>query len=235
MSEIKALTVPQQITPGVWGMLKDIGDAFYRSQKMSIHTAAEGAIKALFCLENQLPLTAARGLYFVNGRLGIESGVIAALLRRHPDYDYNVKRLDDQGCTIEVLRFDEVIGEASFDKDDAKRADLLSKNTYQKYPDDLYFAKAITRAQRRYAPDVFMAPVYASEEMSGWDVVDVEPLLPLPQKAKPPDFDQLIAQFGLEACTKAGVFTATTEQGLWDAVDQLAIQAASEESENEPT
>jgi hypothetical protein len=159
---------------------------------------------------------------------------VAALLRRHPDYDYNVKRLDDKGCTIEILRFDKIVGEATFDEGDAKRAGLLQKTGYQKYPDDLYFAKAITRAQRRYAPDVFMAPVYASEEMGEWDVIDALP--PLPEsstKQKPPEFSQLIEQFGLDACTEAGVFNTQTEQELWTAIDKLTVQAASEEYENE--
>lgn len=234
--EEKSLTVAQELTPSVWKMLEGIGRAFAGSQKMGIHTPEEGAVRALFCLENQLPLTAARGLYFVSGKLGIESGVIAALIRRHPDYDYNIKELSDTGCTIEITRFDEVIGEASFGDKDAKRAGLDRKDTYKKYPQDLYFAKAITRAQRRYAPDVFMAPVYSSEEMSDWDVIDVEPLPPLPEKRKPTLAESIQAyvdEFGADLCFQAGVITASNEDELFEAASQLSILAASKEFEGE--
>jgi hypothetical protein len=232
--ETTALTVAQEITPGIWQMLRDIGAAFANSQKMGIHTAEEGAVRALFCLENQLPLTAARGLYFVNGRLGIESSVIASLIRRHDDYDYHIKSLDNKGCTVEILRFNEVIGEATFNEEHAKRAGLLGKDNWKKYAEDMYFAKAITRAQRRFAPDVFMAPVYSSEGMDDWEVIDVDPLPPLPQQQpKPPSFDQLIEKFGADACLEAGLFSAESEQGIWEAADKLAIQAASEKSKNE--
>lgn len=225
--ESKALVPHQQeLTPQLWGMLESIGIAFYKSGKMSVHTAAEGAIKALFCVENKMPLTAARGLYFVNGRLGVEGAVIAALIRTHPDYDYEIKRLDEKGCTIAILRFGETIGEATFDESHAERAGLLRKHNYQSYPEDMYFNKAITRAQRRYAPDVFMAPTYSVEEMDDWQIIEGETV----QRSKPPDFSQLIEQFGLEACQAAGVFTATNERDLWKAIDKLALSAATTDS-----
>lgn len=224
--ETKALVPRQELTPALWQMLESVGMAFFKSGKMSITTASEGAVKALFCIENNLPLTAARGLYFVNGKLGIESGVIAALVRQHPNYDYEIKRLDPQGCTVAILRFGEVVGEASFTMEDAERAGLAQKHNYKSYPEDMFFAKAITRAQRRYAPDIFGASVYVGETMDDWNVIDVAPA-----RTKPPDFDQLIERFGLEACTEAGVFTATNEKELWAAVDELAINVANNESE----
>jgi hypothetical protein len=221
----KALVTRQELTPQLWDMLASVGEAFHKSGRMSIINPAEGMVKALFCMENGLPLTAARGLYFVNGKLGIESGVIAAMLRQHVDYDYDIKRLDPQGCTIAISRYGDIIGEASFTMDDAERAGLAQKNNYRSYPEDMFFAKAITRAQRRYAPDVFGAPVYSGEGMQDWvegEVVEKRP--------EPPGFDQLIEKFGLEACTQAGVFTATNERELWRAVDELSVIVADAES-----
>lgn len=226
----KALAVRQELTPHLWDMLASVGMAFHKSGRMSILTADEGTVKALFCFENGLPLTAARGLFFVNGKLGIESGVIAAMLRQHPDYDYEIVHLDEQGCTIAVTRYGDVIGEASFTMADAERAGLAKKNNYKSWPEDMMFAKAITRAQRRYAPDVFGAPVYAKEDMDSW-VVEGEVVETAPAKEAPPAFDELIEKFGLEACTAAGVFAATNESDLWTAMDKLSIIAASAESE----
>lgn len=231
-NDSKALVMRQEITPRLWDMIASVGRTFHKSGRMSIINAEEGMVKALFCLENGLPLTAARGLYFVSGKLGIESGVIAAMLRQHPDYDYEIRRLDPLGCTIAILRYGEVIGEASFTMDDAERAGLAQKHNYKSYPEDMFFAKAITRAQRRYAPDVFGAPVYASEEMGDWTIEgEVVEQPPEPKRAKPPEFGQLLEEFGVEACTETGVFTATTEAELWAAVDKLSIVTANAESD----
>jgi len=229
--ETRELTTRQELTPRLWDMLTSVGSVFHKSGRMSILTAEEGMTKALFCYENGLPLTAARGLYFVNGKLGIESGVIAAMLRQHVDYDYEIKRLDELGCTIAILRHGDVIGEASFTIDDAIRAGLAQKNNYKSYPEDMFFAKAITRAQRRYAPDVFGAPVYAREEMGDWAVEgEVVKGAVVEQREKPPEFDQLIEKFGIDACTQAGLFTATDEGKLWAAIDELSIIAANADS-----
>jgi len=221
-NKTKALVPRQELTPQLWSMLESVGLTFFKSGKMSVTTASEGVVKALFCIENGLPLTAARGLFFVNGKLGIESGVIAAMLRQHPVYDYEIGRLDTDGCTVAITRYGEVIGEASFTIDDATRAGLAQKNNYKSYPEDMFFAKAITRAQRRYAPDIFGAAVYAAETMSDWTVEGEV----VEQREKPPGFDQLVEQFGVDACNKAGVFTATNERELWAAIDELAIIAA---------
>jgi hypothetical protein len=125
-------------------MIEAIAAAAHESRKVGVSTRGEAAIKFLFCYENGLPLSAANtGLYIVNGRIAAQSNIIAAQIRRHPDYDYRVKALDNRGCTIEILRRVDaewrIEGEASFTEDDAQRAGLLSKDNYQGYPSDMYF------------------------------------------------------------------------------------------------
>jgi hypothetical protein len=175
MSEKTALVVrrPQTpaLTPQNWDMIQSVARAAYLSRKFG-GTEGEAAIKMLFCYENNLPLTTANtGLYIVNGRMAAMSNIVAAQLRRHPNYDYRVKALDDRGCTIEILRRDpatgefRVEGEASFTEADAKRANLANKDNYKGFPSDMYFNRALARAQRRYAPDIFNPPVYAPEEL----------------------------------------------------------------------
>lgn len=172
-----ALTVQQELTPAVWEMLLSIGTASKAARTLGVMTAEEAAIKLLFCWENGLPLTAANnGLYIVNGRIAAQTNIIAAQLRRHPDYDYEVIEVTDKGATVAILRRNSKgemaeIGRASFTEADASRAGLLAKDNWKGYPDDLYFARALSRAQRRYAPDVFMQPVYTPEELNG-NVID---------------------------------------------------------------
>lgn len=220
----------QQITPNTWQMLRDIGSAFHHSQKAGIHSDAEGAIKALFCVELGLPIAPSmNGLYFYNGKLGIESSIVATLLRQHPNYDYKVKYLDNTGCTIEILRRNpetgtfEPEGEASFDESDAQRANLLdnkSKPGWKYYPTDQYFAKAILRAQRRFAPDVFGGPIYDREEIDSWDVLDAEIISQSPTVQVPPQSDiikHFIPILKIDGLQATGVLNATTEKELAEA------------------
>ena len=53
-----------------------------------------------------------------------------------------------------------------FTIEEAKRAGLIKADSaWLSYPSDLLFARAITRAQRRFAPDVFGQAVYTEEEL----------------------------------------------------------------------
>ncbi len=171
MSEKNLPAIRPQLTVETWNMIESVAVAAYESRKVGVATRGEAALKFLFCYENGLPLsTANTGLYIVNGRLAAQSHIVAAQLRKHPSYDYRIKSLDDKGCTVEIMRLNGesewvVEGSASFTEEDAKRANLLGKENYQGYPSDMYFNRALARAQRRYAPDVFSQPVYTPEEL----------------------------------------------------------------------
>lgn len=192
-----ALAVRQELTPDVWQMLLSVGGAIKASRVFGSATAEEAAIKLLFCYENGLPLTAAsNGLYVVNGRIAAQTNIIAAQLRRNPDYDYEIVEIAPTGATVAILRRGQdgkmtEAGRASFTIDDAKRAGLTSKDNWKNYPEDLLFARALGRAQRRFAPDVFGQPVYALEELGSntidapaWRVIE-------PAQAEPPQADPL--------------------------------------------
>ncbi len=242
MNENNALIGQPQIAPDVWNMLEQIGMVVHTSHKFGVTSQYEAAMKLLFCYENGLALSAANtGLYIVNGRMAAQSNIIAAQLRRHPDYDYKVIKLDNEGCTIQILRRHdgkwEVEGEASFTKEDAKLAGLESKDTYKSYPSDMLFARAISRAQRRYAPDVFGGPVYAPEELNVGDVVEAawQPIVeqPAPQPASQPaqieakiTLNDLVTKYGAEA-----IMTAT--EGMIPGTDEQVAEVAKTLAESE--
>lgn len=209
----KALAVRQELTPDVWQMLLSVGGAIKASRVFGSATAEEAAIKLLFCYENGLPLTAAsNGLYVVNGRIAAQTNIIAAQLRRHPDYDYEIVEIAPTGATVAILRRGvdgrmAEAGRASFTIDDAKRAGLTGKDNWKNYPEDLLFARALGRAQRRFAPDVFGQPVYTPEELDNvidapsWQVVP--PVAPTQVAPPKPDLLALVEQFGAEAVMAA--------------------------------
>jgi hypothetical protein len=233
-SNALALVGQPQLTPSTWAMIEAVAVAAHESRKVGVTSRGEAALKFLFCYENGLALsTANTGLYIVNGRIAAQSNIIAAQIRRHPDYDYRVKALDDHGCTIEILRRDpetgkmRVEGEASFTEEDAKRAKLDQKDNYQGYPSDMFFNRALARAQRRYAPDVFSQPVYTPDEMGMATNADGEviegswreapPAAPAPQVEAPKpelSLNTLVERYGAEKIMAAngGRIPATDEE-----------------------
>lgn len=112
------------------------------------------------------PVAAMCGIYLTaQGKLELDSGLIGALIKGSERYNYFVKRLDGDGCEIEFYENGKLIGTSSFDVNDAKRAGLAGKDTYGKYPRNLYFARALTNGARWYCPNIFGGAVYASGEI----------------------------------------------------------------------
>lgn len=213
-----ALTVKQDLTPDVWNMLLNVATASKQARTFGSVTAEEMAIKLLFCWEHGLPLTAAtNGLFVVNGKLAAMSNIMAAALRRHPDYDYEVVEATPTGATVAITRRGTEIGRASFTETDAKRAGLLNKDNWKNYPTDMYFARALSAAQRRYAPDVFMQPIYTPEELG--DVVDAPSWTvsaPITEPTPQSILSDLVAQYGAEAVMAAngGAIPGTDDEVL---------------------
>ena len=205
MSEEQALAVRPELTPSVLSMFHDLDQAAFKSRRFGV-TEGETVIKLLFCYENGLALSVANtGLYVVNGKMQVEGHVVAAQFRKHPVYDFYIEDHDEKGCTVVVMQGDHnVIGKARFDETHATRAGLINKDNWKKYPDDMYFNKAIARAFRRFAPDLFTQSVYIPGELPGsddsvtttYEVVDMEK--PPTEVAKVITLDDLLAEYSAE-------------------------------------
>jgi hypothetical protein len=115
----------------------------------------------------------------VQGRIAVSAQLRAARMQR-AGFEWDILELGDQGCRLLlkkngapiVTRMVDGSGEeievpaiVSFTAEDAKRAGLAGKDNYQKYKPDMFFARAITRAQRWYAPGVLSLDVMSTEEV----------------------------------------------------------------------
>jgi hypothetical protein len=184
----------QEMTPAVWDMLKSIAE----TTAMAKVEQAKIAKHLLFCLENELPLSLAvnGGLYTVNNRVEVEGTVIRAQIRKHPDYDYIITRLDEKGAEIAIMFQGQELGRAGFTEDDAKKADLMGKDNYKKFPTDMFLNRATSRAYKRYCPDIFMQSVYVRGEIQGNDPAVIEGVIV-------PSIDDLIKEYGHDAVLSA--------------------------------
>jgi hypothetical protein len=154
--------------------------------------AAQAAVKVMAGEELGLgPVASMTGIHMVQGKVTVGANAQAALLRRHPDYDYAVREHTDQVCVIEFIYKGKPAGTSSFSLDDAAKAGLMSNPTWKKFPRNMLFARAMSNGIKWYAPDVSAgAPLYTPDELGaeviyddGGDVVSVvtdTPALPPP-------------------------------------------------------
>lgn len=129
--------------------------------------AAQAAVKVMAGQEIGLPPVASMtGVYIVQGRVTIGANLMAALMRKHPDYDYRVTEHTPEACEIVVLYKDEKAGTSRFTIEDAKKANLVKNGPWTQHPRNMLFARAISNAAKWYAPDVFAGnPVYTPDEL----------------------------------------------------------------------
>ena len=153
-----------------------LSEVFVKSGMFSdVKSQAQGVVKILAGKELGLtPFQSMGGLYFVNGKIGIQANIVSGLIRKSKKYDYSILKLTDELCEIEFLDISEKetpkkLGTSSFGKADAARAGLINKDNYKNYPSDMYFARAISRGAKRYTPDALMG--YSTIE----ELQDVEP------------------------------------------------------------
>ncbi len=109
------------------------------------------------------PAESCAGIDIIQGRPSVGSQLRAARMQR-AGYSWRIDRLDDEGCELTIFSGTSELGTAKFTKENATTAGLINKDNWKKDPSSMYFARAITRAQRRYAPGVLSLDVMSTEE-----------------------------------------------------------------------
>lgn len=108
------------------------------------------------------PFSAMTGINIIAGKPAIGAHLMAAKVKASGKYDYRVKEMTDQVCSIEFFQGAESIGVSTFTIEDARKA---GTQNLQKFPRNMLFARSMSNGQRWYCPDVFTTPVYTPEEM----------------------------------------------------------------------
>ncbi len=129
--------------------------------------AAQAAVKVMAGEELGLaPVASMMGINIIKGKVALSANLMAAQVRRH-GYNYRVKSMDAKGCVIDFIAKDgkTVLGESSFNDDDAKAAEIKS-DMYKKYPRNMFFSRAMSNGVKWFCPEVTSGlPVYTPEEM----------------------------------------------------------------------
>jgi hypothetical protein len=148
--------------------------------------AAQACVKVLAGQELGLPpIASMMGISLIKGKVTLSANLMAALIRQH-GYDFRVERLEQDGCTLSFLAKDgKELGKSTFTAKDAQAAGIRG-DMYNKYPRNMYFARAISNGAKWFTPEIFGGvPVYSDGELgdSEGEVVQPEPA-PAPVPAR---------------------------------------------------
>ena len=111
------------------------------------------------------------GIYIIPGgdrrppTVMLGAGVTAALIKRHPHYDYRIVTSEekrDKECEIEFLKDGQPIGTSLFTMEHAERAALTGKDVWKKYPRNMLFNRALTNGSKWFCRDAVTSEVAAS-------------------------------------------------------------------------
>jgi len=130
------------------------------------------------------------GIDIIKGRMAIGANLRATRMQR-AGFSWRFRKLDNTGCVLvmyykgaPLLDENGQAATAEFTEADAKMQGLIDKqgSPYKRDPSSMYFARAITRAQRRYAPGVLGIDVLSSEEAIDMPSANPAGGLPMPQR-----------------------------------------------------
>jgi hypothetical protein len=131
------------------------------------------------------PFQAMTNIHIIQGKATMAANLMAAKVKGSGKYDYRVMDLTSETCSILFRQRDSLaeggwadLGKFTYTLEDAKRAGLVKTgSSWEKYPSNMLFARAISSGVRIYCPDVFNGNlVYVPEELGAQVNEDGEPV-----------------------------------------------------------
>ena len=126
------------------------------------------------------PMVALSSIYVVGGKSEIPGVIMEHLLRRGR-VDIEVVEWNDQGCKLLLHREGFTSFPSEFNKAMAERAGLFSNQNYKKYPEDMYYWRALSRGARRIGADLIHGCYVEGEIRQTVRDVEVETTKPAPR------------------------------------------------------
>ena len=124
------------------------------------------------------PMEALQRLYIINGALAADGKALAALIHRAG----HVLIMEEMSATrgaVKAMRRDPYthelmdVGIFEFTIEDAQQAGLAEQDTYEEYPKDMLYWRAVSRAAKLAFPDVTTGMLMPEELTSDAEVVHI--------------------------------------------------------------
>lgn len=150
-------------------ILKEIATMAHKSGLLpsSIRSAEQAIIISLKGRELGIPpMQAFAHINIISGKPTMSSELmLAQIFKCIPKATINYISTNNTECIIEACRPNCKPSIFSFKKEDAEKAGLLTKDTWKKYPDAMFRARAISAMARALFPDALMGVSYTAEEL----------------------------------------------------------------------
>lgn len=127
------------------------------------------------------PAESMSGIDVITGRMSIGAHLRAARMKRY-GYSWKFLQFDAKGCSMRLYYENQPLSNedgsaaiVSFGEADATAAKLIKKDgAYEKNPKNMYFCRAISNAQRWYAPEALGAgtEMPSTEELLGVEIME---------------------------------------------------------------
>lgn len=112
------------------------------------------------------PMASMQAVQMIQGKPTFSANALAALVKRHPLYNYRAVEHTEAVCRLQFYEGGEPSGVSEFSIEDAQRAGIAGGQSWKKYPKAMLFARALSQGVRWYAPDVTAgAAAYVPEEL----------------------------------------------------------------------
>ena len=106
------------------------------------------------------------GIHIIKGKPSIGANLMAAAVKRHPNYNYRVLEHSAEVCRVEFYeRWDGAMQSVGVSEFTIAEARMAGTQNLDKYAKNMLFARAMSNGVKWYCPDVFDAPVYTPEEL----------------------------------------------------------------------
>ena len=129
---------------------------------------SQAVVKAAFGEELGIGVGASMvGIHIIEGKPSLSANLLGALVKRSTHYDYKPVEISDEKAVVAFYVDGEEIGQSEFTLAQARTAGLIrSKSGWERFPQAMLFARALSQGVRWYCPDVTAgSPAYTPEEL----------------------------------------------------------------------
>ena len=188
-----AITAPEQLS------LQDtltLSEVFVKSGYFKdARDQAQGVVKILAGREMGFgPVASMGGINLIQGKPSTGANLLAAAIKRAPQYNYRPVVMENERAELVFFENGEEVGRSVFTIEDAKKAGLVTKDNWKKYPRNMLFSRALSNGARWYCPDVYSGVTpYTPEELGAdidgdtGEIINVTPYKPVPTAVPIPE------------------------------------------------
>jgi hypothetical protein len=140
------------------------------------------------------PMASMTGVHIIKGKPALSANLLGVQVKRTERYNFRPVEVTAEKARIEWFEGGESAGFTEFTIEQAKTANLIKSDSgWEKYPEDMLFARALSRGIRRFCPEVTAgAPAYTPEELGADVDQDGEPVFVENEAEAEPSPDALL-------------------------------------------